>query len=453
MKKIKLFMLFISQLYMSQLAQCQNLSKPEIVETLEIDTVWAANHVSFDIETVGENQYIAYYNKDRFMTIASRNLNSKIWERKILDNKLKWDSHNYVELGIDNKGFIHISGNMHNDSLVYYRSNKPNDIQSIVPIHKMIGKDEISVTYPNFFNDKDGELFFSYRTGSSGKGTVMVNKFLNTDSNWIRYIDKPLFDGFENNNDRSAYYQNTKDKNGVFHFTWMWRSTPLVESCHQLCYAKSIDLIHWQNAAGQEIELPIKPDVKGLIIDDVPEKGGLHNGKYKLLFTQNQKVIIAYLKYDDKGFTQLYLTKFENNKWIIKKMTNWNFRWKFIGGGDEMTRGATFNFDGFSKEGYMSISWENQNNESGQFIIDPESFEIITKDVIIKKELPSNIYDRITNKKELKVNLREDKKNNSNKEKYYIKWESMSKSHGTSAPKNIPTGPLSKLLLIKAKSN
>jgi hypothetical protein len=451
MKIFYLFFLFTIQLLFCNPAKSQESDNFKIVETIEIDSVWVANKVSFDIKTLEKKQYVTYYNKDRYMTIASRALNSSVWEKKILDNKLKWDSHNYVELGIDEKGYIHVTGNMHNDSLIYYRSNIPYDIQSIVPIHKMVGTLENSVTYPFFFNDKAGSLFFTYRIGSSGNGKVILNKFLTDQLKWERYIKTPIFDGLEKNKDRSAYFQFSKDKNSVFHYIWMWRWSPLVDSCHQLCYASTSDQIHWKNASGESINLPIKPDIKSLIIDNVPQKGGLHNGKYRLLFTQDQQPIIAYLKYDENGKTQLYLSKFKENKWLIKKMTNWNFRWKFIGGGDQMTEGANFNFAGFSDEGYMAINWKNEINESGQLIFNPENFEIVTQKVTIKNQLPKNLNDRITDEKELSVNLVEDKELKTNGEKYFLKWESKERSHGNNAPKIMPSGPRSKLLLIKLK--
>jgi len=58
-----------------------------------------------------------------------------------------------VVLGIDKAGYIHVSGNMHAMPMVYFRSRKPYDIGSMEPVHKMTGREESRVTYPNFFND------------------------------------------------------------------------------------------------------------------------------------------------------------------------------------------------------------------------------------------------------------------------------------------------------------
>ena len=106
----------------------------------------------------------------RMMTVASRNLDSAEWTKKTLPSRLHWDSHNYVVIGIDQEGYIHVSGNMHADPIVYFRSEKPYDVTSLVAISSMVGTEEDRVTYPQFFNTKSGDLLYSYRIGGSGHG-------------------------------------------------------------------------------------------------------------------------------------------------------------------------------------------------------------------------------------------------------------------------------------------
>jgi hypothetical protein len=424
---------------------------PTIVEILEIDTVWAANKVSFALQTVGNQQFIAYYDKNRMMTVASRTLDSKTWNKKTLNNKLHWDSHNSVVLGIDEKGFIHVSGNMHVNPLVYFRSTKPYVVQSMVELNTMTGEDEKNVTYPKFFNDKAGKLYYSYRSGSSGNGNTFVNQYLTEQNKWVRYITKPLFVGISKTNDRSAYHHFVRDKAGNFHFSWVWRWTPLVETTHQLCYATSPDLIHWKNVAGEDINLPHHPDDPKLIVDNTPTKGGMHNGKYRLIITPDQKPLIGYLKYDEKGLTKFYLAHFKNGAWVSKKISDWDFRWKFIGGGDGMTEGGVFNFVGFSKEGLLVIDWSNETQKSGRYVVDPNTLELSDKKVTITEKIPLELKKRMTNAPKLSVSLQEDEALESGNERYFLKWETKGKSHGEHAPKVIPEYPRSALLLVKVK--
>lgn len=145
----------------------------QISEKLLVDSVWAANRVFFDLKTVGNTQFVAYYDKDRMMTVASRKIGDKDWNRKTLPNKLEWDSHNLVTIGIDKEGYIHVSGNMHAVPMIYFRSTKPYDVQSMEQVKYMVGeKDEQRVTYPNFFNNGENELFYVYRSGGSGSGDI-----------------------------------------------------------------------------------------------------------------------------------------------------------------------------------------------------------------------------------------------------------------------------------------
>lgn len=426
----------------------------EIVDAIFIDSVWVANKVSFDLYTIGDKQFVAYYDKSRMMTVASRKLGSDNWQRKTLSSKLHWDSHNYVTMGFDEEGHNHISGNMHVNPLVYFRSEKPYDIQSIIEVPTMIGENEDKITYPKFFNTQNGELLYMYRTGGSGRGDTWVNRFDTTSKKWKPYLTNGLFKGIAGNESRSAYNKFVKGPDGNFHYIWMWRWLPAVETCHQLCYATSKDFLNWKNAQGESVSLPFTPDNEKLIVDDVPSKGGLHNSKYDITFLKDGTPIIGYLKYDEEGLTQLYLSRFKNGKWFSKKISNWDFRWKFIGGGDKMTKGASFDFVEVDDSESLVVEWSTEKGEAGNYVVDGATFELSNEKIFIKPEYPASIRDRITQDPELSVNLQKGKnKDKADDTKYVLKWESMGKSHGRHAPEVIPKGPLSPLYLIEIQRN
>ena len=422
----------------------------KVIDTIFLDSVWAANKVSFDLHTIENQQFVAYYDKNRMMTVASRELGSTIWNKKTLPNKLHWDSHNYVTMGFDEKGHIHISGNMHANPLVYFRSEKPFDVQSIIEVNSMTGQNEDRVTYPKFFNNRDGSLFYSYRRGGSGNGNVWVNQYSLEEKKWNSFLPKGLFKGIIGETTRSAYHRFAKGPAGNFHYIWMWRWTPAVETSHQLCYATSSDFLNWKNSSGESIQLPFTPDNEKLIIDDVPSKGGLHNGKYDITFLKNGSPIIGYIKYDSRGLTQLYLCRFEHDKWISKKISDWNFRWKFIGGGDQMSQGASFDFAGVSEKGLLAIDWSNEKGESGRYVINPKTLQHSGEQVDVKLKYPPEIHMKLTDDPTLSVNLQQEKvRGNQNGLRYVLKWESRGKSHGRHAPKIIPKTPISPLYIIE----
>jgi hypothetical protein len=429
-----------------------------IVKETLIDSVWAANRVWFALQTVGDLQFVAYYDKNRMMTVASRKIGDDSWKKKTLPNKLRWDSHNSVAMGIDAKGYIHIAGNMHADPLNYFRSKKPYDVSSMVELNKLIGIDEESVTYPKFFYNKEGDLLFSYRSGSCGNGNILVNRFIPEQEKWERYLKKSLFEGVGESDDRAAYHKFVKDSEGNFHFIWIWRWTPHVETSHQICYATTSDLMNWKNAAGETVSLPFRPDNDKLIVDGAPSKGGMHNSRYQIILTPDNEPVVGYVKYDEDELTQFYLARFVDNQWISKKISDWNFRWIFLhppaGSDERMTIGGSFQFAGFSDDGFLAIDWETETGNSGRYIIDTKTLDHVDKAVTVKSEYPDELFGKMTDDPEMSVRMIYDSGESPDKNiKYVLKWESMRPSHGRFAPEIIPDGPLSNLMLVSVKNN
>ena len=63
--------------------------------------------------------------------------------------------------------------------------------------------DEGNVTYPEFYPLTDGDLLFVYRSGSSGRGNLVMNRYSLKDYKWARVQDV-LIDGEDK---RNAYWQ------------------------------------------------------------------------------------------------------------------------------------------------------------------------------------------------------------------------------------------------------
>lgn len=423
-----------------------------ILDELEIDTVWAANTVSFDLHTIGERQFVAYYDRDRMMTVASRELGSQTWQKMALPNRLRWDSHNYVTLGIDERGHIHVSGNMHVDPLVYFRSAKPWDVMSLTEVEGMVGEDESRVTYPKFFNDKDGRLQFSYRSGGSGDGNILVNRFLVEEGRWERTLDEPLFVGIGTDGTRNAYHKFVRDLSGNFHYLWIWRDTPQVETSHQICYATTPDLIHWENAFGQPLDLPFRPDDERVIVDPVSSGGGAHNGRYQVILTEEGTPIVGYVKYDENGLTQCYLARPEDGAWISRQISDWDFRWAFTGGGDQMTIGGWFSLLGFDADGRLVVDWKTEKEDSGTWVVDPVTFDPVGSSAAFKRRIPAEARSRMTTNPVLRVNVQPGQgPAAADGTRYLLKWEAMKKSHGRHAPEVIPDEPVSRLVLLEIR--
>jgi hypothetical protein len=300
------------------------------VEMVDITDVWSGHPVAFALVTRGDQQFAAFFDANRRMTIAQRTLGTTTWQLTRLDNTLGWDSHNYVTMAIDSAGFLHVSGNMHNVPLIYYRGTRALDATSLARVTSMVGSNEQSVTYPEFFQGPTGNLVFIYRDGGSGNGNHIFNTYDTGTRAWRRLLGTPLTDG---QGQRNAYPVGpVLGPDGFYHLVWVWRDTPDAATNHDLSYAKSRDLVQWQSAAGAPLTLPITLPTSD-IVDPVPSGGGMINNNTKVGFDSQNRAVVVYHKYDAVGNTQLYNARFEGGRWVRYQTSMWTTRWNFGGGG------------------------------------------------------------------------------------------------------------------------
>lgn len=317
---------------------------PRIQERIVIDKIWSAVPVGFDIMTVGDRQYIAYYNSDRRMVVGQRNLDDDKFDLHVLPSLSDkpptrgtsstiqgWDSHNYIIMASDNDGYLHLSGNLHASPLTYFKSEKPRDISTLKQVQPMVGPNEKRTTYPKFMNGPDGELIFHYRDGGSGNGNEIYNVYDEKAKMWKRFFDVPFVSGQGKMN---AYQVGpTLGPDGWYHLLWVWRDTPDVATNHDLSYARSKDLRNWEGANGEKLTLPITIDQKAAIVDPVPPGEGLHNSHRHLSFDRQGRPVITYFKHTPSGDTQAFAARFDDGKWNISQISDWEGRHLFKGGG------------------------------------------------------------------------------------------------------------------------
>jgi hypothetical protein len=344
---------------------------PAVVRTLDVAAVWSAHPVGFALLTAGERQFVAFYDAERRMTVGLRRLDERQWQLERLPSVLGWDSHNYVTLAVDRDGQIHVSGNMHCHPLVYFRTERPYDIASFRRIPAMVGWNEQRCTYPRFLRGAEGELIFTYRDGGSGNGDQYFNLWDPQTATWKRLIDSPLFAGGGKMN---AYFTGPEqDKGGMFHVCWVWRNTPDCATNHDLCYARSKDLVHWQRSDGRPLALPITL-ATAEIVDPVPPGGGMVNGNTKLGFDAQGRPVIAYHKFDAQGKTQLYNARREAAGWKIYQTSDWDYRWEFQGGGTIRFE-ISFGPIQAGADGSLTQTYHHVKHGSGTWKLDPQTLK------------------------------------------------------------------------------
>ncbi|EIP97682.1 Alginate lyase [Opitutaceae bacterium TAV1] len=371
MKHAFIFSLFVSVVWPALLATA--MSPDSKYTTIDVTPVWSGHPVGFALLTVQDHQFVACYDESRQMTVASRRLGEHQWSFRKLPTSVGWDSHNSIAMAADRDGVIHISGNMHNDPLIYFRTARPLDISSLEQVHAMTGKEETRVTYPRFFHDAAGTLIFSYRDGGSGKGDIYYNRYDEKTRAWSRLLEQPLFDG----RGAMSAYPTTPEPgpDGRFHVIWVWRDSPLAETNHDLGYIRSHDLVHWETAGGIPVVLPVTHDTPGVTVDPVPVHGGLLNGQPRIGFDRSGRPLIAYTRYDAAGLTQLYLACFENDAWQTRQASRWETRIEISGRGSLPSTGLSIGAP-HVVNGRLALEISHPAQGSGLFGINPVDWRL-----------------------------------------------------------------------------
>lgn len=301
------------------------------IKTIAIDQVWSGHRIKPHLLTRGEHQFVSYFDASRQMTVAHR-IGSAPWRYYKVDSWLGWDSHNYVTLEVDSTGHIHVMGNMHADPMEYFRSTEPYDVRTLKRMPVMVDKAlEQRMTYPIFMVNKNGELLVKYRDGGSGNGNEIYNIYDTNSKSWSRLHANQFLDG---EGKMSGYFEGpTMGPDGYFHLIWVWRNTPSADSNHSLSYARSADLVSWEDSSGKPLHLPLTL-ANTEVVDPVPPKGGMINGNIKLGFDAQNSPVISYHKYDEQGNTQMHVVRREAYGWKSVQISDWQgFRWDFSGHG------------------------------------------------------------------------------------------------------------------------
>lgn len=338
------------------------MSLGTVVSTSVLGSAFPGAQVMFDIVTRGNRQYAAYFDKSsprrlcvKYRTlglggapdgawspVASVNValyNPDVWG---YDDSFedRWDSHNYIKMGIDASGNLHIAADHHATELRYWRTSTPGDLSTLVRKKDIVfpngtskGADpEGQVTYPEFINDSAGNLrYFVFRDGVSGNGIVRVYEWNNTAKTWSQ---KSIMFG-----NSSSYFPDTTGNayneifmslDGWYHIVYNWRGTADANSNTRLSYVKTQDFSKFYAANGTVVADdapgasigPYSP--AALVVDPIPAGDtGFVNGEYQFIKVRTY-AFIAYAK-KVNGILQIHVARFDDTNpsagWVIHQMT------------------------------------------------------------------------------------------------------------------------------------
>ena len=394
-----------------------------ITDSWELGPTWSGCPLGAQMLTTRGWQYVAYYDAERRMTVASRKLGADEWRTVTLPSRASWDSHLGFALAVDENGLVHLSGNMHCEPLVYFRTAEPFDITTFEPVHRMVGRQEESVTYEQFFRGPNGRLIFWYRTGSSGSGARIFNVWDPDEKSWSRLFDQPLFDGLGRMN---AYPLGPKKgPEGNYHIVWMWRNTPDAATNHHISYVWTPDMEQWRTAGGRALELPITPETEGVVVDPVPPREGLINMGFSLGFDAHQRPVVSYHKYDEDGNSQIFNARWEGSEWQVYRTSEWDYRWNFGGGGSipcEVRAGPVTPLPG----GNLCQSYSHSEYGGGRWELDSDSLQPVGSCPREGFSIPGRIRGVRSDFPRMQVHLVGDGGDGAEQGvRYYLRWESL----------------------------
>ncbi|WP_168442063.1 BNR repeat-containing protein [Pontiella desulfatans] len=403
-----------------------DISKWQVEQVLDVAPVTAGFPVRFCLLTEGDRQYVAYYDADHQMTVASRMLDSNEWQFQVLPSKVGWDSHNYITMAIDRAGQLHVSGNMHANPLVYFRTETAGDITTLKEA-PMTGELETRTTYPKFLKNLNDDLIFTYRHGGSGNGINPYNIYDPKTQSWSRFLETPLFDGEGKIN---AYpFGPVRGPDGWFHSVWVWRDTPDCATNHDISYARSKNLTHWESAFGDPVTLPIKISQTELCVDPIPSHGGIINSAKFLFFDSNNRPVISYHKSDENGNMQVYAARPENGTWKVHQLTDWDKPVVFGGHGSMGFIGIKISGLSEAAPGTLTMTYRHRDFGTGRLLIDEETLKPSNEAIEVQPELPKELSQLESDFPGLGVQRMSDIGDSGNPEvRYVLKWETLGKN-------------------------
>jgi hypothetical protein len=263
-------------------------------------------------------QFVAFYDSLGRVVLAKRGLGKRAWTKHVTQYSGNVaDAHNVISIMPDGMGRLHMAWDHHNNNLNYVKAHEPGSLMMGEPL-RMVGTQEESVSYPEFYRFSNGDLLFAYRDGASGNGNLVLNRYNTRADKWNR-LQSGLIAG---EGQRNAYWQIYIDRSDNIHVSWVWRESSSVESNHDMCYAVSRDRGNtWQKSNGEQYVLPITLATAEYALI-IPQGSDLINQTSMTTDTKGNPMIGTYFQGTGDCCPQYYVIRHDNTGWRKIKVTN-----------------------------------------------------------------------------------------------------------------------------------
>ncbi|WP_159999686.1 BNR repeat-containing protein [Roseomonas sp. 18066] len=295
--------------------------------TYELAQVWSGVRTEMGAARAPSGQLlVAYYDAERWMTVAALDpARQQVCRIRLPSRFTGWDAHNDISMAVAPDGSLHIVGNLHGDKL-FYAAGRADDLASVKPA-PMVGRDEERVTYPTFLRTPDNTLLFFYRSGASGRGTWLVNRWQG--GQWQRGAE--IFAGRDREGRLSAYPDFAMAPDGTLHAAIVWRRTGDVATNFAVSYARSRDFRRWEGATVAPQEAPVGPDDIDRLDTPGPNKGLVNNPR--LVLTPEGTPVVFFTRQGEGGNDAIFAARPEGRRWVLREVATSNRQTRVAGTG------------------------------------------------------------------------------------------------------------------------
>ncbi len=285
------------------------------------------------VTSAGPYQYAIYYDADHRPVVARRQPDSRdsaTWERVALPVRGNVrDAHNGPVIGVSADGIVHVAYDHHANPLHYRRTARPHDLRSFGDEVPMTGRNERRVTYPQFVSAPDGTLYFFYRDGASGNGSLCLNRYDAAKKEW-RAVHHPLVDGEGKCN--PYWWRPSIGPDGALHVAWCWRDTGDARTNHDVCHMRSKDRGEtWQSVEGKPVALPATR-ATAPVADPLPTGSNLINQCSSAVDDRGRPHLTHYHN-DANGIPQYIHLWHDGKRWVRNVVSRRTARFTLGGGG------------------------------------------------------------------------------------------------------------------------
>jgi hypothetical protein len=295
------------------------------------------------IYTVGNYQFVAYYNASGYVTVARRDISTNAWANYATSYTAYNinDDHDVISFGIDGEGYMHLSWGMHGDTMRYAKSTGSVLGAGSISFtsYSAIGDLTTGITYPEFYNLSDGDLLYVCRTGGSGNGDTKYARYDTATDTWsnstelINGNDGSIYwyttngSSYTASYDRNAYSNNMVfDSQGRVLMSWTWRETSNYQTNHDIMFAYATDenLTTWLNASGSSQTVPITI-TNASIVKSIPTGYSLMNQCSMTVDVYDNPLVATYwspLSGSGNQTRQYMLVWYDGTSWQTSQISN-----------------------------------------------------------------------------------------------------------------------------------